>query len=73
LAFNKGPAFSRIRFDRDGRKLEKMSPEVRGQAARHLARALDVAAGGLGRTRDAGQVVRVAIAEAQRPARGLLM
>ena len=41
-----------------------MSPEVRGQATRELARTLYVAVVALGRTWDAGEVVRVAIAEA---------
>ncbi len=49
-----------------------MLAETRVQAARDLTRALYVAAVALGRTRDAGQVVRLAIAEVQRPARGSL-
>jgi len=68
LAFNKGPAFSRIQFGRDGRNPGKLLPEVRVQATRGLTRALYVAPVALGRTWDAGQVVHVAIAQAQRPA-----
>ena len=44
-----------------------MSPEMRVQATRDLARALYVAVVALGRTWEAGQVVRVAIADAQHP------
>jgi len=68
LAFNKGPVFSQIQFGRDGRNPGKLLPEVRVQATRDLTRALYVAPVALGRTWDAGQVVHVAIAEAQRPA-----
>ena len=45
-----------------------MLPGVRVQATRDLTRALYVAPVALGRTWDAGQVVHVAIAEAQPPA-----
>jgi hypothetical protein len=49
-----------------------MLPDTRVQAAKDLTRALYVAGVALGRTRGAGQVVRLAIAEAQHPARGSL-
>ncbi len=49
-----------------------MLPETRVQAARDLTRALHVAAVALAGARAAGQVVRLAIAEVQRTARGSL-
>ena len=45
-----------------------MLPEVRVQTTRDLTRALYVTPVALGRTWDAGQVLHVAIAQAQRPA-----